>query len=81
MRSTTPIPSCTQLLGDEMFVALGEAFVAAHPSVYRSIRWYGASLRISWLACPPFEEQPILAEVALLEWTLAEVFDARGCRT
>jgi hypothetical protein len=27
------------LLGDELWVALGEAFVAAHPSPYRSIRW------------------------------------------
>jgi hypothetical protein len=25
---------------------------------------------------PPHDEQPILAELALLEWTLAEVFDA-----
>ncbi len=34
-------PMLHALLGDEVFVALGEAFVAAHPSVHRSIRWYG----------------------------------------
>ena len=28
------------------------------------------------LPAPPYSEQPILSEVALLEWTLAEVFDA-----
>ena len=64
------------LLGDEAFLALGEAFVLAHPSVHRSIRWYGRELP-EFLGCsPPHAEQPILAELALLEWTLAEVFDA-----
>ncbi len=77
MRWTTPTPSCTQLLGDEVFVALGEAFVAAHPSVHRSIRWYGGELADFLTRTSPFATQPILAEVALLEWTLAEVFDAR----
>lgn len=65
------------LLGDEAWVALGEAYVAAHPSVFRSIRWYGGELADFLARCPPYGDEPILAEVALLEWTLAEVFDAR----
>src|SRR5271168_1686160 len=73
-------PILHALLGDEMFVALGEAFVAAHPSVHRSIRWYGSELADFLAHCPPYEEQPILAELALLEWTLAEVFDAADAR-
>jgi hypothetical protein len=64
------------LLGDDTFFALGEAFVAAQPSVHRSIRWYGRELADFLEKQPPYREQPILAEVALLEWTLAEVFDA-----
>jgi len=64
------------LLGDEAFVALGAAFVASHPSVHRSIRWYGRELPEFLGRSPPHAEQPILAELALLEWTLAEVFDA-----
>jgi hypothetical protein len=64
------------LLGDDVFVALGEEFVTAHPSVHRSIRWYGAELSDFLSRRPPYAEQPILAELALLEWTLAEVFDA-----
>jgi hypothetical protein len=64
------------LLGDEAFVALGESFVAAQPSVHRSIRWYGRELSEFLGRSPPYAEQPILAELALLEWTLAEVFDA-----
>lgn len=69
-------PVLHALLGDEVFLALGEAFVTAHPSVHRSIRWYGAELAEFLSRCPPYAEQPILAELALLEWTLAEVFDS-----
>jgi hypothetical protein len=69
-------PVLHALLGDEVFTALGEEFVAAHPSVHRSIRWYGRELSAFLGQRPPYAEQPILAEVALLEWTLSEVFDA-----
>jgi hypothetical protein len=64
------------LLGDEAWIELGQAFVAAHPSVFRSIRWYGRELPEYLAISAPFNEAPILSEVALLEWTLAEVFDA-----
>jgi hypothetical protein len=69
-------PVLHALLGDEVFTALGEEFVAAHPSVHRSIRWYGRELAEFLGQRPPYAEQPILAELALLEWTLSEVFDA-----
>jgi hypothetical protein len=65
------------LLGDEAWLALGEAYVAAHPSAFRSIRWYGRDIGVFMTRCPPFDDAPILSEVALLEWTLAEVFDAQ----
>ena len=69
-------PILHAVLGDEDFAALGEQFVAAHPSVHRSIRWYGGELADFLQRCPPYAGQPIFAELALLEWTLAEVFDA-----
>jgi hypothetical protein len=69
-------PIMHALLGDEVFLALGESFVAAYPSVHRSIRWYGRELPTLLRAISPYDEQPILAELALLEWTLAECFDA-----
>jgi len=69
-------PVLHAVLGDEEFAALGEAFVAAQPSVHRSIRWYGGEFAQFLARCPPYAEQPIFAELALLEWTLAEVFDA-----
>ena len=64
------------LLGDEAWVEMGQAYVAAHPSVFRSIRWYGRELADHLALSTPYSEAPILSEVALLEWTLTEVFDA-----
>jgi hypothetical protein len=69
-------PVLHAVLGDEVFAALGKEFVAAHPSIHRSIRWYGGGLADFLGRCPPYADQPILAELASLEWTLAEVFDA-----
>jgi hypothetical protein len=74
-------PVVHKLLGDEVFFALGESFVAGHPSVHRSIRWYGRELPRFLGHCSPYAEQPILAELALLEWTLAEVFDAADAQS
>jgi hypothetical protein len=69
-------PVLHAVLGDEDFLALGEEFVAAHPSIHRSIRWYGSELAAYLDNSPPYAEQPIFSEIALLEWTLAEVFDS-----
>lgn len=69
-------PVLHALLGDEVFFELGGTFVAEHPSEFRNIRWYGQPLADFMADRPPFDEQPILSEVALLEWTLSEVFDA-----
>jgi hypothetical protein len=69
-------PKLHAVLGDQVFMALGRAFVATHPSVHRSIRWYGAELAEFLSRTSPYANQPILAELALLEWTLAEVFDS-----
>lgn len=69
-------PVLHALLGDEDFVTLGEEFVAEYPSVHRSIRWYGSELAAYLRTALPYAEQPIFSEIALLEWTLAEVFDS-----
>lgn len=69
-------PVLHQILGDEDFEALGAAFIHAHPSVHRSIRWYGREVGAFLRVEPPFAEQPILAETAAFEWSLAEAFDS-----
>jgi hypothetical protein len=64
------------ILGDEDFNALGASFIRKFPSVHRSIRWYGRELADFLAARAPFDEQPIFAEIASFEWTLAEAFDS-----
>jgi len=69
-------PSLHQILGDDVFMALGETFIETHPSVHRSIRWYGRELAQFLARQLPYAEQPIVAEIAAFEWLLSEVFDA-----
>jgi hypothetical protein len=69
-------PVLYQILGDEDFEALGAAFVRAHASPHRSIRWYGREIAAFLRAEAPFSEQPILAEIAGFEWSLGEAFDS-----
>jgi hypothetical protein len=73
-------PVLHSLLGDEVWVELGETFVAGHPSKFRSIRWYGRELPDFLTECEPYSGEPMLSEIARLEWTLAEVFDARDAQ-
>jgi hypothetical protein len=70
-------PILHQILGDETFASMAELFIEAHPSVHRSIRWYGRELADFLTGQAPFGEQPVLAEIARFEWTLSEVFDAQ----
>jgi hypothetical protein len=69
-------PVLHAILGDEDFEALGASFIREFPSAHRSIRWYGRELADFLAARSPFNEQPILAEIATFEWTLAEAFDS-----
>jgi hypothetical protein len=73
-------PVLHQILGDEDFEALGAAFVRVHPSVHRSIRWYGAELADFLRVEPPFAEQPIFEEIARFEWRLAQSFDSADAK-
>ncbi len=69
-------PVLQVILGDEDFGTLGTSFIRAHPSVHRSIRWYGRDIGDFLAARLPFNEQPILSEIARFEWNLAEAFDS-----
>jgi hypothetical protein len=69
-------PILHKILGDETYASMAKLFIEAHPSVHRSIRWYGSELADFLAAEAPFSEQPALAEIARFEWTLSEVFDA-----
>lgn len=69
-------PKLHLALGDEAFAGAAAGYIAAHPSLTRSIRWYGQRLPEHLARTPPWSAQPVLAELARFEWALTEVFDA-----
>lgn len=58
------------------FVEMAGAFIAAHVSVHRNLRWYGEDLPDFLAATEPWSRRPDLAELAALERNLNIAFDA-----
>lgn len=63
-------------LGDEGFEQLCFAFIAASPSTYPNLRWFGANMDAYLKATPPYLDIPVLAELASFEWAKGLAFDA-----
>ena len=64
-------------LGDDALEALGQAYIAAHPSQHPSIRWFGHALA-DFMAAAGDELVPhaSLADFARMDWALRGAFDA-----
>lgn len=69
-------PVLGALLGDDLFDSLGAAYLAAQPSKFFSVRYFGDQLAAFVDNDPMYAEQPIVAEMARFEWMLRDVFDA-----
>jgi len=63
-------------LGDELFNTLAGDYVAAHPSTFRNVRWFGGRLAEFLRATPRYAGHPELAELAQFEWSLGQAFDS-----
>jgi hypothetical protein len=61
-------------LGDDFFAELADAYLQAHPSSFRNLRWYGAGFAEHLARALP--DHPCVAELARLEWALGLAFDA-----
>ena len=73
-------PALHTRLGADEFAARIEPFVAATPSVHRSIRDYGEELGAHLRATATTLDDEMLAELAEFEWQLAAAFDAADAR-
>ncbi|MDM4768176.1 DNA-binding domain-containing protein [Pelomonas sp. SE-A7] len=64
-------------MGDQAFDTLAQAYVDAHPSPYRSIRWFGDQLA-GFMAGAYVEQLPhaSLVDLARMDWALRGAFDA-----
>lgn len=63
-------------LGDEAFHQMSLDYIASHPSIHRSIRWYGDELA-DFLIHYYDEEFHFLVELAQFEWNMTIAFDAQ----
>ena len=68
-------PNLARFLGEERFGALGEAYLAEHPSEHHDVGRLGRRLA-DFLKAYPDPERADLADLAELEWTRNEVFFA-----
>ena len=64
-------------LGDDLFEAAARDYLAAHPSTFRNVRWFGGEFSRFLESTPRYAQYPVLAELARFEWTLGLAFDSR----
>lgn len=72
----TDYPGLHTMAGDEEFDRLCRAYIEAHPSAFRSLRWFGDKLSTFLRTTAPWSEYPVFTEMAAFEWALSDAFDA-----
>lgn len=63
-------------LGEEMFDAMGQAYVAAKPSHHPNLRWFSQGLPGFLKNTEPYSKHPAIADLAALEKALNDAFHA-----
>ncbi len=69
-------PVLKSYAGEEWFEATVTDYIAAHPSVFRNVRWFGAAFPGFLREQPGNAARPEFADLARFEWTLGLAFDA-----
>jgi hypothetical protein len=69
-------PVLYRALGDDGFRELAAAYLGAHPSHFRSIRWFGDRLAEFIAGNPAIVPHPALLDIACLDWAMRGAFDA-----
>ncbi len=64
------------VMGDDAFDALANAYLAAHPSHYYSLRRFGHQLCDFMASHEALVDHPAMLDLARMEWALRHAFDA-----
>lgn len=72
----TDYPGILAMVGPADFDRMARAYIAAHPSRHRSVRWFGRNVADFVALTPPYSNSPAAAEMARFEWELGEAWDA-----
>jgi hypothetical protein len=62
--------------GDALFDRIAKEYLAAHPSIFFSVRWIGGGLADFLAGTGPWRNDPELVQLARLEWAQTMAFDA-----
>lgn len=73
---TNDYPGLMAMAGPADFDLMARGYIAAHPSRFRSVRWFGQYLADFLASTTPYSTTPAAAEMARFEWTLGDAFDA-----
>jgi hypothetical protein len=73
---TSDYPGVLAMAGPADFDRMARAYIAAHPSRFPSVRWFGGGMADFLAATPPYDKSPAAAEMARFEWALGDAFDA-----
>lgn len=73
---TNDYPGLMAMAGPADFDRMARAYIAARPSRYRSVRWFGRHLPEFLASTPPYDKSPAAAEMARFEGALGDAFDA-----
>lgn len=68
--------SLPQVMGDQAFDALANAYIDSHPSQHYSLRWFGHRLCEFMAANAALMDHPAMLDLARMEWALRQAFDA-----
>jgi hypothetical protein len=77
---TNDYPGLMAMAGPADFDHMARAYIAAHPSRFRSVRWFGHYLADFLAHTAPYSNSPATAEMARFEWALGDAFDAPDAR-
>jgi len=73
---TTDYAKLHSYLGDEQFDTVMERYIDKYPSHITNLRYYSINMPILLREEPPFNQMPVLAELATIEAAFADSFDA-----
>ncbi len=68
-------------VGAERFEDIARAYIETHPSEHFSLRYYGRRLARFLADAAPYQNDPLLAELATFDWALTDSFDAADSPT
>lgn len=77
----TDYPALHALLGEQSFAEMTRTYIAAYPSSYSSLRWFGQHLPTFFQETALYSTQPYLTELASVEWAIMLTADSEDAPT